>query len=180
MILILIPSHYEAKVFISGLTGRKKYRAGKADMVEGRAGHTHVITGIIGMGPPQAARRTQAVLEEARRRHPQAVRGVILCGFAGALKPGLRRGEIFLTAGAEFILPHLPEAERPTLAVLHTAEKVAATAAAARAHERVAGGHGAGTSGASGGASGAAVCRAADRERRGARRTAARFAQPVL
>ena len=156
MIVILIPSHFEAKDFIAGLEGRRKWRANDADCVEGRIGETTVTVGIIGMGPPHAAKRAAAVIGECRMQNAECrikrgtrnaergvtsggpkesnettpVRGVILCGFAGALKPELKRGEIFVTAGAEHFLPHLPEAERPAQARLHTAEKVVATGAA--------------------------------------------------
>ena len=129
VIVILIPSHFEAKDFIARLEGRRKWRAEGAECVEGRIGETMVTVGIIGMGAPHAAKRAEAVIDKVKEG-TEAVRGVILCGFAGALKPELKRGEIFVTAGAEHFLPHLPEVERPAEARLHTAEKVVATGAA--------------------------------------------------
>jgi hypothetical protein len=172
MIIILIPSRFEAKAFIAGLEGRRAFRVGGADCVEGRgAGEVAVTVGIIGMGPPHAALRAKAVIEECRRKNAECRMedtgsgkqqggnlakseisdlkletrnskpetrnpkpetesfGVILCGFAGALKPELKRGEIFVTAGAEFLLPLLPEAERPREAKLATVGKLAGTAA---------------------------------------------------
>ncbi|MGA2053184.1 MAG: hypothetical protein ABSH19_07725 [Opitutales bacterium] len=136
MIVILIPSHFEAKDFLAGLESRRKWRAGAADCFSGRAGDEDVVVGIIGMGPPHAAKRAHAVINEWKMENGkwkngmEPIRGVILCGFAGGLKPGLKRGEIFVTAGAEYFLPHLPETERPPVAKLHTAEAVAATGAA--------------------------------------------------
>ncbi|HTB64019.1 MAG TPA: hypothetical protein VK737_10575, partial [Opitutales bacterium] len=66
-----------------------------------------------------------------KTRNPKlsSIRGVILAGFAGALHPDLKLEEIFVTAGAEYLLPLLPEAERPRVAKLATVEKIAATAA---------------------------------------------------
>jgi nucleoside phosphorylase len=159
MILILIPSQFEAKDFIAELEDRRKFRTLGAECVEGRVGETAVTVGIIGMGPPHAAKRAKAVLDELKiqnskfkiqgeqevggpnskleTRNSKQIRGVILCGFAGALKPGLVRGEIFVTAGAEHFLPHLPEAERPAEARLHTADAVVSTEAAkAELHAR--------------------------------------------
>jgi nucleoside phosphorylase len=130
VIVILIPSHFEAKDFLAGLEGRRKWRAGMADCFGGRASGEEVVVGIIGMGPPHAAKRAEAVIENAKSLKSAMVRGVILCGFAGALNPELKRGEIFVTAGAEHFLRHLPEGERPAKAMLHTADKVAATGAA--------------------------------------------------
>jgi nucleoside phosphorylase len=144
VIIILIPSHFEAKDFIAGLEGRRKWRAAhstssgqsEAECFGGQAGSEEVVVGIIGMGPPHAAKRAKAVINEWKMENGkwksgmEPVRGVILCGFAGALQPGLTRGEIFVTAGAEHFLPHLPQAERPAEARLHTAEKVVATGAA--------------------------------------------------
>jgi nucleoside phosphorylase len=143
MIVVLIPSQFEAKDFIAELEDRRKFRTLGAECVEGRAGETAVTVGIIGMGPPHAAKRAKAVIDEWKmengkwKNERDPIRGVILCGFAGALKPGLARGEIFVTAGAEHFLPHLPEAERPAEARLHTAEAVVSTEAAkAELHAR--------------------------------------------
>ena len=118
---------------LAGLEHRREFRAGEADCAEGRIGETAVTVGIIGMGPPHAALRAEAVIKEAGSGEQGAerkVRGVILAGFAGALNPALKRGEIFITAGAEYLLPLLPEAERPRAAKLATVEKITGTAAA--------------------------------------------------
>jgi nucleoside phosphorylase len=141
MIVILIPSHFEAKALLAGLENRREFRAGEADCAEGMIGETAVTVGIIGMGQPHAALRARAVLEvlkqgagsgekEIQKQNLETVRGVILLGFAGALNPALKRGEIFITAGAEYLLPRLPEAERPRVAKLATVEKIAGTAVA--------------------------------------------------
>jgi nucleoside phosphorylase len=128
MIVVLIPSHFEAKSFVDGLAGAHESHIGGADMVKGRAGGVPVTVGMIGMGLPHAPLRAEAVITEAKGAG--RVRGIILAGFAGALEPGLKRGDIFLTAGAEYLLPLLPEAERPRAARLATVEKIAGTAAA--------------------------------------------------
>jgi nucleoside phosphorylase len=147
MILILIPSHFEAKTLIAELAGRREFRVGEADCAEGEIGETAVTVGVIGMGPPHAALRARAVMEavkqgagsgereagnqlETSNSKLETLRGVILAGFAGALNPELKRGEIFVTAGENYLLPLLPEAERPRSALLATVDKIAGTAEA--------------------------------------------------
>ena len=138
MVIILIPSHFEAKTFIANLTERKDFKAGEADCVEGISGQTDVTVGVIGMGPPHAAIRARAVIDEVNRRRAaiaeqvdtRRIRGVILAGFAGALEPSLERGDIFITAGSEFLLPLLPVHERPIAATLETVDKIAGTSKA--------------------------------------------------
>jgi nucleoside phosphorylase len=131
MIVVLIPSHFEAKAFIAGLVGRWESRIGGADCTEGKSGEEAVTVGVIGMGQPHAARRARAVLVDLKQRNAN-FRGVILAGFAGALNPELKRGEIFVTAGAAHLLPLLAAAERPREAKLATVDKIAGTAAAKR------------------------------------------------
>jgi len=128
MIVVLIPSHFEAKAFVEGIAEPKESHIGGADIVRGKTGTVPVMTGMIGMGLPHAPLRAEAVITEAKGAG--RVRGVILAGFAGALQPGLKRGDIFVTAGAELLLPLLPEEERPKEAKLATVEKIAGTAAA--------------------------------------------------
>jgi adenosylhomocysteine nucleosidase len=130
MILVLIPSHFEAQDFQASLEDRREYRIGAADCTDGRIGNVALTLAVIGMGPPQAALRAQAVIAARAARiekNASTELGVILCGFAGGLKPGLKRGEIFLTAGAEHLLPLLPETERPPVASLVTVDAIAAT-----------------------------------------------------
>ncbi len=128
MIVVLIPSHFEAKTFVDGLAEPRESHIGGADFVRGKIGEVAVTAGMIGMGLPHAPLRAEAVIKEANNE--KKVRGVILAGFAGGLDPALKRGEIFVTAGAEFLLPHLPEAERPREAKLATVEKIAGSAGA--------------------------------------------------
>ena len=145
MILVLIPSHFEAKTFLEGIVDAKKSQVGGADVAQGKIGEMAVAVGVIGMGMPHAAIRAKAVMESVqgrdgspsrpltpRRGVPTVIEnsGVILAGFAGALHPDLKRGDVFVTAGANFLLPHLPEAERPREAKLATVEKIAGSAAA--------------------------------------------------
>ncbi len=132
MIVVLIPSHFEAKTFVDGLADPTTAHIGGADIVKGKAGEVTVTAGMIGMGLPKAPERAEVVIKEAGSAEQGAgrkVRGVILAGFAGALTPELKRGDIFVTAGAQYLLPHLPEAERPREAKLATVEKIAGTAA---------------------------------------------------
>jgi hypothetical protein len=147
MIIVLIPSQFEAKTFVAGLDDRRESHIGGADIIQGYAEKNELAVGLIGMGPPHAPLRAETVIKEVRSGAPRAgsrekeagrkVRGVILAGFAGALAPGLKRGDIFVTAGAEYLLPLLPEAERPRGAKLATVEKIAGTAAAKKElHER--------------------------------------------
>ncbi len=126
MIVILIPSHFEAKAFVDGVEGAQESHIAGADIVKGQAGGVAVTVGMIGMGLPHAPLRAETVIKEAGAE----VRGVILAGFAGGLHADLKRGDIFITAGAEHLLPHLPEEEKPREAKLATVEKVAGTAAA--------------------------------------------------
>lgn len=128
MIIILIPSQFEAKPFVDGVEEAQKSHVAGADIVRGKIGGEKVTVGMIGMGPPHAPLRAEAVIKEALAAEKK-VRGVILAGFAGALDPALKRGDIFITTGAEHLLPHLPEAERPREAKLATLEKIAGTAA---------------------------------------------------
>ena len=138
MIVVLIPSHFEAKTFVAGLDDRKESHIGGADIIKGWSEKMEVTVGMIGMGPPHAPLRADTVIKEAGvRAVPKIVRGVILAGFAGALDPALKRGEIFVTAGAEYLLPILPETGRPREARLATLEKIAGTAEAKKElHER--------------------------------------------
>jgi nucleoside phosphorylase len=174
MILILIPSHFEAEALLNGMAGAQRSQVGGADVTRGKIGEMDVTVGVIGMGLPHAALRARAVIQEcgmrnaergmggegrrakgegeregkmeelggqpetllrqgyggqARNSKLETIRGIILAGFAGALEPSLKRGEIFVTAGTEYLLPHLPEGERPRVAKLATVEKIAGTAA---------------------------------------------------
>jgi uridine phosphorylase len=146
MIVVLIPSHFEAGVFLKEIAGPQRSHVGGADVTVGKIGETAVALGIIGMGLPHAKLRARAVMEELKRgagsgeketnpKH-ETIRGVILAGFAGGLNPALKRGEIFITAGAEFLLPHLPEAERPRVAKLATVNDIAGPAAKKELFER--------------------------------------------
>jgi len=131
MLVVLIPSHFEAKTFVAGLDDQHESHIGGADIVKGHAEKVELTVGMIGMGPPHAPLRAETVIKEAGLRStPKKVRGVILAGFAGALDPALKRGDIFVTAGAEYLLHLLPEAERPPTARLLTLEKIAGTVAA--------------------------------------------------
>lgn len=172
MLIFLIPSQFEAKDFLSRLEHRRAFRVSYmgslgpvvAEGAHGEIAGIEVVVGIIGMGPPHAARRAEAVIRHAhtlslhrgknshspfsesaragqRSRAPAAngstggiattgePHGVLLCGFAGALHPRLKRGEIFVTTGAEHIVPHLPEQEQPREAPLHTSDGAVSTAA---------------------------------------------------
>jgi nucleoside phosphorylase len=138
MIVVLIPSHFEAKTFVAGLDDRRESHIGGADIIKGWSEKVEVTVGLIGMGLPHAPLRAETVIKEVGiRSTPKVVRGVIMAGFAGALAPGLKRGDIFVTAGAEYLLPLLPEAERPRTTTLATVEKIAGTAEAKKElHER--------------------------------------------
>ncbi len=128
MVIVLIPSHFEAKEFIAGLSSPRVFRAGEADCTAGLSGEVPVTVGVIGMGQPHAAIRARAVIEEVSKPGAtKPIRGVILAGFAGALEPSLERGDIFLTAGAELLLPLLPASDRPIAATLETVDKIAGT-----------------------------------------------------
>ncbi len=99
MIALLIPSHFEARDLLPRIADRKDVRAVGAHYVTGRLSGVPVGLAIIGMGAPHAARRAEAVLSHLKPR------GVILAGFAGALDPALRRGEVCLAAGGEWLQP---------------------------------------------------------------------------
>jgi adenosylhomocysteine nucleosidase len=122
MIVILIPSHFEAKTFLAMVEEPREAHIGGADFTKGKIGATEVTVGLR-TSPGFAVNAGPSTGSELAK-----VRGVILMGFAGALDPNLKRGEIFITAGAEYILPHRAESDRPKEAKLATVDKIAGTA----------------------------------------------------
>jgi nucleoside phosphorylase len=156
MILILIPSDFEAKTFLSVIEGGVRGRIGKPETVTGKIGGEDVMVAIIGMGMPHSALRAREVIRKCGMRNaergmneplidnpsplpetqspkPETIHGVILAGFAGALEPSLKLEDIFVTAGAEYLLPLLPTEERPRVAKLATVDEFAGTAAGKKA-----------------------------------------------
>lgn len=109
MIGLVFPSHFEAAELLARLKDKAPARvqpnlpswAGKFQGLE-------VAVGVIGMGPPHCASRAAAFLDFYEPAH------LLLAGFAGALDPSLRRGEVIINRGEGKI---------------HTASEVIATAA---------------------------------------------------
>lgn len=94
MLGVLFPSHFEGETFLKAMSDKAPARLevnlptwlGK---LEGR----EIAVGVIGMGPPHCASRAEAFI-----RYYQPTQ-LILAGFAGALDPNLKRGEVIINRG---------------------------------------------------------------------------------
>lgn len=92
MIGVLFPSKYEAVDFLAQLHNAMNYRMERGfPCTIGELGRKTVSVGIIGMGRPHAARRTELFIEKVE---PKVL---FLAGFAGGLDPALRRGDVHVT-----------------------------------------------------------------------------------
>ncbi len=88
MIAYLFAVRHEGALFERQLQKRKVEWAGGVRCVVGDLGEQRIVCATLGMGPAQAARSVEAVLG----RYPIQV--AINAGYAGALVPQLRRGQI--------------------------------------------------------------------------------------
>lgn len=90
MTAVLFPTDFEAKDFVGQMTGRSTKNVEDVTVHTGKIGKTQIITAIIGMGPQLASKSTLIFLKHHK------VSNVILAGFAGALSPQLKRGQILI------------------------------------------------------------------------------------
>lgn len=90
---------HEAKEFLSALEKKRWEKAATPSLCFGQLGEQPVATAIIGMGRQRAARGAEQLLRQC------TVRLLILAGYAGALRPEIKRGQIavasnYLDAGS--------------------------------------------------------------------------------
>ncbi|WP_269538816.1 hypothetical protein [Cerasicoccus fimbriatus] len=94
MIGVVFPSSFESADLLNQMTERvaarpEKYCATWLGKLEGQ----EIAVGVVGMGPPHCASRTESFIEFYQLSH------LILAGYAGALDPALKRGEVFINRG---------------------------------------------------------------------------------
>jgi len=91
---VVFPSHFEAALLLGKLEDKVPARLSR-DLPTwlAKRGARDVAVGVIGMGPPHCARRAEQFLDHYE------VERLVLAGFAGALDPALKRGEVILNRG---------------------------------------------------------------------------------
>ncbi len=108
MLGVLFPSSFEGAELLARMTDRVAARPEKhCPTWLGKLDGREIAVGVIGMGPPHCASRTASFI------HHYKPDQLILAGFAGALDPSLKRGEVVINRGEGKI---------------HTATEVIATA----------------------------------------------------
>ena len=125
MVGLLIPSRYEAVPFLRELDSCRSLGSNNGiTTYKGRISNQPVVVGICGVGCDHTVQRVGQWLD---RFH---LNGLILAGFAGALHPKLKRGQIFIGAGSSPLkAPEMAEALPPhQYAMIHTCDSVVATA----------------------------------------------------
>ncbi|MEO0796072.1 MAG: hypothetical protein AAFX93_12960 [Verrucomicrobiota bacterium] len=109
MIGIVFPSHFEGAEFIARMDNKAGARLQpNLPSWRGSIQGQDIAVGVIGMGPPHCASRADYFIGFYQ---PKVV---VLAGFAGALDPALKRGEVIINRGTGNI---------------HTANEVIATVA---------------------------------------------------
>jgi len=94
MLGLVFPSYFESADLLTRMTDRAAARPEKhCPTWLGKLQGREIAVGVIGMGPPHCARRTDAFLDYYKPDH------LILAGFAGALDPALKRGEVIINRG---------------------------------------------------------------------------------
>ncbi|QSR84292.1 nucleoside phosphorylase [Methylacidimicrobium sp. B4] len=99
MIGIAFAVKHEAKEFLATLQRKRWEKEGATPLCLGQVGDRRVAVAIIGMGRERAARGTELLLRRC------SVRLLILAGYAGALRPEIKRGQVavasnYLDAGS--------------------------------------------------------------------------------
>lgn len=94
MLGVVFPSYFEGADLLTRMADRAAARPERhlptwLGKLEGR----EIAVGVIGMGPPHCSARTEAFI-----RYYQPTQ-LILAGFAGALDPSLKRGEVVINRG---------------------------------------------------------------------------------
>jgi adenosylhomocysteine nucleosidase len=115
MIGIAFAVRHEAKEFLAALEKKRWEKAAAASLCTGWIRQQEVAVAIIGMGRERAARGTEQFLGQL------PVRLLVLAGYAGALRPEIKRGQIavasnYLDAGSAlwFSGAEVPEARIAT------------------------------------------------------------------
>ncbi len=94
MIGVVFPSHFEAAEFVVRLKNKAPAKLERhLPSWRGSIGGQEIAVGVIGMGPPHCVSRTEKFLDY----YP--VKTLYLAGFAGALDPALKRGEVIVNRG---------------------------------------------------------------------------------
>ncbi|GHC00670.1 hypothetical protein GCM10007047_16390 [Cerasicoccus arenae] len=108
MLGVVFPSQFEGAEFLTRVKDKAPARVQRdlPTWLGKLAGH-EIAVGVIGMGPPHCASRVDAFIGYYQPKM------LILAGFAGALDPALKRGEVIINRGEGSI---------------HTASDVIATA----------------------------------------------------
>ncbi|MDD4932518.1 MAG: nucleoside phosphorylase [Methylacidiphilaceae bacterium] len=99
MIGIAFAVKHEAKEFLAALDKKRWGKEPSASLCTGQLREKEVAVAIIGMGRERAARGTEQLLREF------SVRLLVLAGYAGALRPQIKRGQVavasnYLDAGS--------------------------------------------------------------------------------
>lgn len=99
MIGIAFAVKHEAKEFLAALENKRWEKTASLPLCFGRLGEQQVAVAIIGMGRERASRGAERLLRQC------AVRLLILAGYAGALRPEIKRGQVavasnYLDAGS--------------------------------------------------------------------------------
>ena len=123
MLVVAFPTEYEAGEFVSRLRQRKKLVIGGATCYRGELEQMTLLVVICGMGKAMAAKRIKQVLAQEQA----AI--LILAGFAGALIPELKKGQIIVADqySSRDLFDFIRLIPGYDIARLHTADQVIAT-----------------------------------------------------
>jgi adenosylhomocysteine nucleosidase len=125
MTALLFPTDYEAKDIVGQMTGRSTKNIESVTVHTGKLDKTELVVAIIGMGPQLSAQGTHIVL----KNYP--VTNVVLAGFAGALSPQLKRGQILIVQdySSEGLINYLKLLPGFDIARVYPSDRVIASAA---------------------------------------------------
>lgn len=124
MIAIGFPTKYEAEDYLKSIGGEQLDLINGVPSFHTRLEETEIVVAILGMGAKVAAQRTQALFERF------SIETFILAGFAGALTPALKRGQVLIAQGctSEETMSDIKFLSGFDIARLLTVEKLAETA----------------------------------------------------
>lgn len=125
MTAVLFPTDFEAKDLVSQLQDRKTETIEGLKVHSGKCGKAPIHIGIIGIGPQLAAANTQTLLKH------RTVSNIVLAGFAGALIPQLKRGDILIIRdySTEDLINYLKLLPGFDIARVYPSDRVIASAA---------------------------------------------------
>lgn len=90
MTAFFFPTEFEAKDYLSRLSGRSCKQVEGVPVHTGKMNGAEVLVAIVGIGPELSARSAAAVLKHHRVGH------VVVAGFGGALVRPLQRGQVLI------------------------------------------------------------------------------------